>query len=88
MLQLGAKLVDQSFECLDPESKAAILAFLCNELLYCRNIVREIESNMEEMTRLKGEKWLRDGKCRTLRSEQNRKRASQKKVNLGITVIV
>ncbi|MCP9259133.1 hypothetical protein DINM_002101 [Dirofilaria immitis] len=54
-LRLGTKLEYCSFECLDPESKAAILAFLCNELLYCRNVVRDIESNMEEMTRLKGE---------------------------------
>nr|CDP99236.1 Bm7549 [Brugia malayi] len=71
--KLGAKLEYCSFECLDPESKAAILAFLCNELLYCRNVVRDIEANMEEMTRLKGEKWLREGKSRALRAVQTRK---------------
>uniref|UniRef100_A0A158R472 Bromodomain adjacent to zinc finger domain protein 2B n=1 Tax=Syphacia muris TaxID=451379 RepID=A0A158R472_9BILA len=73
--KLGKKLETTSFECLDPESKAAILAFLCNELLYCRNVIREIEGNMEEMTRLKGEKWLREGKNRALRAVQARKRA-------------
>uniref|UniRef100_A0A915AP95 Bromodomain adjacent to zinc finger domain protein 2B n=2 Tax=Parascaris univalens TaxID=6257 RepID=A0A915AP95_PARUN len=77
--QLGALLENCSFENLDPESKASILAFLCNELLYCRNIVREIESNMEEMTRLKGEKWLREGKSRALRAVQARKRAHNTK---------
>ncbi|VDM39978.1 unnamed protein product [Toxocara canis] len=77
--QLGARLEHCSFENLDPESKASILAFLCNELLYCRNIVREIESNMEEMTRLKGEKWLREGKSRALRAVQARKRAHNTK---------
>lgn len=79
MFQLGALLENCSFENLDPESKASILAFLCNELLYCRNIVREIEGNMEEMTRLKGEKWLREGKSRALRAVQARKRAHNTK---------
>lgn len=77
--QLGSQLESRCFECLDPESKAAILAFLCNELLYCRNIVREIEGNMEEMTRIKGEKWLREGKSRALRGVQAKKRAENTK---------
>ncbi|EJD75925.1 bromodomain containing protein [Loa loa] len=82
--KLGTKLEYCSFECLDPESKAAILAFLCNELLYCRNVVRDIESNMEEMTRLKGEKWLREGKSRALRAVQTRKRAALKRLRHDI----
>ncbi|OZC11454.1 hypothetical protein X798_01311 [Onchocerca flexuosa] len=82
--KLGAKLEYCSFECLDPESKAAILAFLCNELLYCRNVVRDIESNMEEMTRLKGEKWLREGKSRALRAVQTRKRAALRRLRHDI----
>ncbi|KAL4002295.1 Bromodomain family protein [Acanthocheilonema viteae] len=82
--KLGAKLECCSFECLDPESKAAILAFLCNELLYCRNVVRDIESNMEEMTRLKGEKWLREGKSRALRAVQTRKRAALRRLRHDI----
>uniref|UniRef100_A0A0N5D0Y7 Bromodomain adjacent to zinc finger domain protein 2B n=1 Tax=Thelazia callipaeda TaxID=103827 RepID=A0A0N5D0Y7_THECL len=82
--RLGAKLEGSSFECLDPESKASILAFLCNELLYCRNVVRDIESNMEEMTRLKGEKWLREGKSRALRAVQTRKRAALKRLRHDI----
>lgn len=85
VIQLGAKLECCSFECLDPESKATILAFLCNELLYCRNVVRDIESNMEEMTRLKGEKWLREGKSRALRAVQTRKRVALKRVSLGFS---
>uniref|UniRef100_A0AAF5PQ33 Bromodomain containing protein n=1 Tax=Wuchereria bancrofti TaxID=6293 RepID=A0AAF5PQ33_WUCBA len=82
--KLGAKLECCSFECLDPESKAAILAFLCNELLYCRNVVRDIESNMEEMTRLKGEKWLREGKSRALRAVQTRKRVALRRLRHDI----
>lgn len=76
---MGKRLESTSFECLDAESKTAILAFLCNELLYCRNVIREIEGNMEEMTRLKGEKWLREGKSRALRAVQARKRAENRR---------
>ncbi|VDK83196.1 unnamed protein product, partial [Litomosoides sigmodontis] len=82
--KLGAKLECCSFECLDPDSKALILAFLCNELLYCRNVVRDIESNMEEMTRLKGEKWLREGKSRALRAVQTRKRTALRRLRHDI----
>lgn len=37
---------------------------------------------MEEMTRLKGEKWLREGKSRALRAVQTRKRVALRRVSL------
>ncbi|KAK6048130.1 hypothetical protein COOONC_14365 [Cooperia oncophora] len=60
--KLSHLLVDRSFAELSGEEKASILAFLCNELLCCPNIVKEIDRNLEEVGRLKGDRWMRDGK--------------------------
>lgn len=51
------------------------MAIFCNELLSCKNVMQEIESNTEEIIRLKGEKWLREGRSRALRGVQAKKRA-------------
>ncbi|CAI4224706.1 unnamed protein product [Auanema sp. JU1783] len=75
-----AKLVEnEEFETLVGEDKASILAFLCNELLCCRNIVREIDSNLDEIGKLKGDRWLRDGKARALKAHQKRRKRELKK---------
>uniref|UniRef100_A0A914XR24 Bromodomain adjacent to zinc finger domain protein 2B n=1 Tax=Plectus sambesii TaxID=2011161 RepID=A0A914XR24_9BILA len=78
-IALGAKLESSSFESLDADTKAAMLAYMCNELLYCRNVVREIEGNIEDVTRLRGEKWMREGKVRLLRGIQAKKRMEAKR---------
>ena len=51
-----------------------MLALMCNELLYCRNVVREIEGNIEEGARQRGEKWALEAKQRNARMMQSRKR--------------
>ncbi|CAD6185660.1 unnamed protein product [Caenorhabditis auriculariae] len=71
---LSLLLDESSFESLGGTEKASILAYLCNELLCCQNIVKEIDGNLEEISRLKGEKWMREGKARTLRAVQKKKR--------------
>lgn len=53
-----------SYELLEPATKAAILAQMCNELLYCRNVVREIEGSIEVVAKLKGDKWAAEGQLR------------------------
>ncbi|KIH48487.1 hypothetical protein ANCDUO_21443 [Ancylostoma duodenale] len=60
--KLSDLLVERSFAELSGEEKASILAYLCNELLCCPNIVKEIDRNLEEVGRLKGDRWMRDGK--------------------------
>lgn len=53
-----------SYELLEPSTKAAILGQMCNELLYCRNVVREIETNIDVVAKLKGDKWAAEGQLR------------------------
>ncbi|CAB3401854.1 unnamed protein product [Caenorhabditis bovis] len=73
-----SELLDATiYEKLRGEEKAAILAYLCDELLASPNVIREIDRNLDEMGRLRGEKWLREGKARTLKTMQ------QKKQNAG-----
>ncbi|PAV84795.1 hypothetical protein WR25_05319 [Diploscapter pachys] len=79
--KLSVLLDTSSFECLSGENKAEILAYICNELLCCRNIVKEIDSNLEEVSKLKGERWMREGKARVLKLEQKKKRKLTKLQN-------
>ena len=76
--KLAQLLENHSYEELTGEEKVSILAFFCNELLCCRNIVREIDNNLEEIGKLKGERWLKDGKARALRAHQKRKKKEEK----------
>ncbi|ETN77822.1 Methyl-CpG binding domain protein, partial [Necator americanus] len=76
--KLSELLNGRTFAELPGEEKASILAFLCNELLCCPNIVKEIERNLEEVGRLKGDRWMRDGKARALRVVQRRKQKAER----------
>ncbi|KAL6725591.1 hypothetical protein Aduo_007632 [Ancylostoma duodenale] len=76
--KLSDLLVERSFAELSGEEKASILAYLCNELLCCPNIVKEIDRNLEEVGRLKGDRWMRDGKARALRVVQRRKQKADR----------
>jgi len=77
--RLGGQLDDAHFEALSAGKKAAMLALMCNELLYCRNVVREIEGNIEEGTRLRGDKWAVEAKQRNARLVQTRRRVELRK---------
>lgn len=54
----------QPYEALAPTRKASILAYMCNELLYCRNVVREIEGNIDVIAKFKSDRWALEGKLR------------------------
>uniref|UniRef100_A0A158P7H3 Bromo domain-containing protein n=1 Tax=Angiostrongylus cantonensis TaxID=6313 RepID=A0A158P7H3_ANGCA len=75
---LSHLLIAHNFNELAGEEKAAIMAFLCNELLCCPNIVKEIDRNLEEVGRLKGDRWMRDGKARALRVVQRKKQKAER----------
>ncbi|VDO73134.1 unnamed protein product [Heligmosomoides polygyrus] len=83
--KLSKLLVDRSFAELSGEEKASILAFICNELLCCPNIVKDIDRNLEEVGRLKGDRWMRDGKARALRVVQQRKLKAERGVHCSDT---
>ncbi|CAI5445520.1 unnamed protein product [Caenorhabditis angaria] len=65
--KLAKNLENRTFLQLESLEKSQILAFICDELVSSKNVVNEIDRNLEEISRLKGEKWMREGKARALR---------------------
>ncbi|XP_030764884.1 bromodomain adjacent to zinc finger domain protein 2B-like isoform X3 [Sitophilus oryzae] len=66
-------LKDKPFIALSPTDKAAILAFICNELLQNKAVTRQIENSLENMIQHKKEKWLLDQKIRKLKVVHSKK---------------
>ncbi|KAK9720736.1 Methyl-CpG binding domain [Popillia japonica] len=66
-------LKDKPFLSLSPVDKASILAFICNELLQNKAVIRQIEGSLETVAHCKKEKWLLDAKVRKLRMLHSRK---------------
>lgn len=62
--KLSDMLKDKPFMALSPTNKAEILAFICNELLQNKAVIRQIESSLETVAQQKKEKWLLDMKIR------------------------
>lgn len=62
--KLSDLLKDKPYMSLSPTLKAEILAFICNELLQNKAVIRQIESSLETVTQQKKEKWLLDMKIR------------------------
>lgn len=75
--KMSDMLKDKPFLALSPTDKAAILAFICNELLQNKAVLRQIESSLETVAHCKKEKWLLDTKIRKLRMLHNRKVRSE-----------
>lgn len=70
-------LKDKPFMALSPTDKAAILAFICNELLQNKAVIRQIEGTLESVAQQKKEKWLLDTKLRKLKMLHSRKVRSE-----------
>ncbi|KAI8778112.1 bromodomain adjacent to zinc finger domain protein 2B [Biomphalaria glabrata] len=66
-------LTEKPMEALNPTKKAAILAFLCNELLTSKVIANEIDKHMDAINNLRRDKWVVEGQLRQLRVFQARK---------------
>ncbi|KAJ8924293.1 hypothetical protein NQ315_007086 [Exocentrus adspersus] len=75
--KLSDLLKDKPFMALSPTNKAEILAFLCNELLQNKAVIRQIESSLESVAHQKKEKWLLDTKIRKLKMLHSRKVRSE-----------
>ncbi|CAM9630898.1 unnamed protein product [Lampetra planeri] len=56
-----------------PSQKASVLAFLCDELLCSRTVTSEIDKNIDHISSLRRDKWIVEGKLRTLRSKHSRR---------------
>ncbi|GMS89232.1 hypothetical protein PENTCL1PPCAC_11407, partial [Pristionchus entomophagus] len=72
--KLSSVLSSSSFLSLSPDQKAAVMGTIVNELV-CSSAVRsQLEGHLEEVTKLKGERWMKEGKMRALRNHQTRRR--------------
>ncbi|KAL7864396.1 hypothetical protein AOLI_G00158160 [Acnodon oligacanthus] len=63
----------KSFQTLCPDVKAAILAFLVDELNASNIVMREIDNTLENMTTYRKNKWIIEGKLRKLKAALARK---------------
>ncbi|CAF0844083.1 unnamed protein product [Adineta ricciae] len=68
--KLTQSLSDTSFQTLIADEKAEILAFLCNDLSTNKQVVDEIDRNLEELTGLKHEKLELEKRLRRLKFEK------------------
>ncbi|XP_043499338.1 bromodomain adjacent to zinc finger domain protein 2B-like isoform X8 [Polistes fuscatus] len=71
--KLSERLRDKPFLALNPTHKAQTLAFLCNELLQNKAVIRQIEGSLETVAQLKKERFVLDTKIRKLRQLHSRK---------------
>lgn len=62
--KMSDMLKDKPFMALSATDKAAILAFICNELLQNKAVIRQIEVSLETVVQQRKEKWLLDTKIR------------------------
>ncbi|KAK3859096.1 hypothetical protein Pcinc_023641 [Petrolisthes cinctipes] len=62
------------FLALNPTQKSEIVAYVCNELLQNKAVVRQIEDSLDRHNGLKTEKWKLDARIRKLRMSVARKR--------------
>ncbi|XP_076221334.1 bromodomain adjacent to zinc finger domain protein 2B isoform X10 [Nomia melanderi] len=71
--RMSERLRDKPFLALNPTHKAQMLAFLCNELLQNKAVIRQIEGSLETVAQLRKERFVLDTKIRKLRQLHNRK---------------
>uniref|UniRef100_A0A8D0GHR7 Bromodomain adjacent to zinc finger domain 2A n=1 Tax=Sphenodon punctatus TaxID=8508 RepID=A0A8D0GHR7_SPHPU len=65
--ELCSSLRTKPFQALPPDSKAAVLAFLVNELNGSALIINEIDKTLENMSNYRKNKWIIEGKLRRLK---------------------
>ncbi|XP_060808799.1 uncharacterized protein LOC106129494 [Amyelois transitella] len=76
--RLSESLRDKPFLALNATTKAKILAFLCDELLQNKAVLRQIDGSLDHLNQLKKERYLMDMKIRKVRVMHQRKlRAEQ-----------
>ncbi|XP_008402228.1 bromodomain adjacent to zinc finger domain protein 2B isoform X2 [Poecilia reticulata] len=65
---LAHSLETKAFQAHSPSDKAAMLAFLVNELCCSKAVISQIDKNIDYMTNLRKDKWALEGKLRKLRN--------------------
>jgi hypothetical protein len=64
---------DKSFLCLNPTEKSEIIAFICNELLNNKAVVHQIDTNVENVSKAKKDKWEAEAQLKRLKIIQAKK---------------
>ncbi|XP_051998007.1 bromodomain adjacent to zinc finger domain protein 2B isoform X2 [Xyrauchen texanus] len=82
LASLSESLKTKAFQAHTPSQKASILAFLVNELSCSKSVVNEIDKNIDNMTNLRRDKWVIEGKLRKLRSVYS-KRMGKRESSVG-----
>lgn len=62
--KLSEELKEKPFLALNPTTKSAILAFLCNELLQNKAVLKQIEGSLETVILSRRERWILDQSIR------------------------
>lgn len=62
--KMSERLRDKPFLALNSTHKAQMLAFLCNELLQNKAVIRQIEGSLETVAQLRKERFVLDTKIR------------------------
>ncbi|XP_049882484.1 bromodomain adjacent to zinc finger domain protein 2B-like isoform X4 [Pectinophora gossypiella] len=75
--KLSEALRDKPFLALNATTKAKILAFLCDELLQNKSVLRQIDASLDHLNQLKKERYLLDMKIRKVRVLHQRKVRSE-----------
>ncbi|XP_027877716.1 bromodomain adjacent to zinc finger domain protein 2B-like isoform X3 [Xiphophorus couchianus] len=65
---LAHSLETKAFQAHSPSDKAAMLAFLVNELCCSKAVISHIDKNIDYMTNLRKDKWALEGKLRKLKN--------------------
>ena len=68
---------DKSFLCLNPTDKSEVVSFICNELLGNKRIMKQIDDNVENVGKVKKEKWECEAHLKRLKIIQAKKARSQ-----------
>lgn len=71
--KLSEMLRDKPFLALNATAKAKVLAFLCNELLQNKSVLKQIDASLDHLNQLKKERYLLDMKIRKVRVLHQRK---------------
>ncbi|KAM4731279.1 LOW QUALITY PROTEIN: bromodomain adjacent to zinc finger domain protein 2B-like [Anableps anableps] len=79
---LARSLQTKPFQAHSPSEKAAMLAFLVNELCCSKAVISEIDKNIDYMSNLRKDKWVLEGKLRKLRNI-HAKKTEKKHSNVG-----
>jgi hypothetical protein len=64
---------DKPFLCLNPTEMSEILAFICNELLFNKSVLHQIETNVEKVNKSKKVKLIVETKLKRLKSTHARR---------------